>query len=75
MARDDRYYTTLHFELNNEADKGIATNLLCEFYEGLENDDDFDADRKFASMSDNKEIIAGFNAFYNLTPKDDEYLD
>lgn len=75
MARDDRYYTTLHFELNNKADESIASNLLYAFYEELENDDDFDADRKWASMSDNKEIIAGFNAFYKLTPNDEEYLD
>ena len=75
MARDDRYYTTLHFELNNKVDENIASNLLYEFYEELENDDDFDADRKFASMSDMKEIREGFNAFYKLTPNDEEYLD
>lgn len=75
MARDDRYYATLDADLSNKIDEAIANSLLFDFYEELENDDDFDADRKWASMSDSKEIMEGFNKFYNLTPEDEEYLD
>jgi hypothetical protein len=75
MARDNRYYASLDADLSNKADEAIANSLLFDFYEELENDDDIDADRKWASMTDNKEIMAGFNAFYNLTPADAEYLD
>ena len=75
MARDDRYYASINQELTNKVDEAISLNLICEFYEGLENDDDFDADRKWADLSDMKEIREGFNAFYKLTPNDEEYLD
>jgi hypothetical protein len=75
MARDDRYYTSIDADLSNKVDDAISLTLICDFYEELENDDDIDADRKWASMSDMKEIRDGFNAFYKLTPKDDEYLD
>ena len=75
MARDDRYYASIDADLSNKVDEAISLNLISEFYEGLENDDDIDADRKWAELSDMKEIRDGFNAFYELTPDDDEYLD
>jgi len=75
MARDDRYYASIDADLSNKVDDAISLTLICDFYEELENDDDIDADRKWASMSDMKEIKDGFNKFYNLTPDDDEYLD
>jgi hypothetical protein len=75
MARDNRYYASIDADLSNKVDEAISLSLICQFYEDLENDDDIDADRKWAGLSDMPEIREGFNKFYNLTPKDDEYLD
>jgi len=75
MARDDRYYASIDADLSNKVDEAISLSLICEFYEDLENDDDIDADRKWAELSDMKEIREGFNKFYNLTPADENYLD
>jgi hypothetical protein len=75
MARDLKFINSLGLVLGYKAEQQIQSNLLCEFYDQLEEDDDLLGDRKFACMSDIKEIRDAFNKFYNLTSKDEEYLD
>jgi hypothetical protein len=75
MAKDLKFINSLGLILGNKAEQQIQSNLLCEFYEQLEEDDDLLGDRKFASMSDIKEVREAFNKFYNLTPTDEEYLN
>ena len=60
--------------LSNQAEQYIKSNLLHEFYEQLEEDDDLMGDRKWACMSDLKEITDAFNIFYKLMPHEDEYI-
>lgn len=61
--------------LISKAEEQIKSNLLSNFYEDLMNDPDLEGDRKWADMSDMKEIRIAFNQFYNLSPEDAEYLD
>ena len=75
MARELKFIDSLGLVLSNKAEQYIQSNLLCEFYEQLEEDDDLLGDRKFACMSDLKEVRDAFNKFHNLTPTDEEYLD
>jgi hypothetical protein len=75
MAKDLKFINSLGLYLGSKAEQQIQSNLLCEFYDQIEEDDDFLGDRKFASMSDMKEVRDAFNKFYNLTPTDEEYLD
>lgn len=75
MARELKFVDSLSYALTIKAENNIEANLLREFYEQLEQDDDLLGDRKFASMSDVKEVREAFNAFYNLLPHEDEYLD
>ena len=75
MAKDLKFINSLGLILGNKAEQQIQSNLLCEFYEQLEEVDDLLGDRKFASMSDIKEVREAFNKFYNLTPTDEEYLN
>lgn len=75
MAKDLKFINSLGLILGNKAEQQIKSNLLCEFYDQLDQDDDLLGDRKFASMSDLKEVMNAFNKFYNLTPKDEEFLD
>lgn len=75
MAKDLKFINSLGLILGNKAEQQIQSNLLCEFYDQLEEDEDLLGDRKFASMSDIKEVRDAFNKFYNLTPKDEEYLN
>jgi hypothetical protein len=56
------------------AEEHIKNNLLHSFYEEINNDEDLDADRKWAGLSDVEEIRIAFNQFYNLTSEDSEYL-
>jgi hypothetical protein len=57
------------------AEEHIKNNLLHNFYEEITNDEDLDADRKWAGLSDVEEIRIAFNQFYNLSKEDAEYLD
>jgi hypothetical protein len=75
MAKELKFIDSLGLDLISKAEGGITFNLLREFYEQLEEDDDLMGDRKWASMSDIKEVMEAFNKFYNLTPEDPEYLD
>lgn len=75
MAKDLKFINSLGLILGDKAEQQIKSNLLCEFYDQLDEDDDLLGDRKFASMSDIKEVRDAFNKFYNLTPKDEEYLN
>lgn len=75
MAKELKFVNSLGLILSNKAEQNIQSNLLCEFYDQLDQDDDLLGDRKWACMSDLKEVREAFNAFYKLTPKDDEYLD
>ena len=75
MAKELKFIDSLGLVLSNQAEQHIQSNLLCEFYEQIEQDDDLMGDRKWASMSDTKEVREAFNTFYKLTPKDDEYLN
>lgn len=69
------FIDTLSHDLVNEVDQHIAMVLLQELYEDMDNDDPFTGDRRYADMSDNKEVREAFNKFYNLSPEDPEYLD
>ena len=75
MAKDLKFINSLGLILGNKAEQQIQSNLLCEFYDQLEEDDDLLGDRKFACMSNIKEVRDAFNKFYNLTTKDEEYLN
>ena len=75
MAKELKFINSLGLILSNKAEQQIQSNLLCDFYEQLEEDDDLMGDRKWASMSDIAEVREAFNKFYNLTPEDPEYLD
>ena len=75
MAKDLKFINSLGLVLSYKAEQQIQSNLLCEFYEQIEQDDDLLGDRKFACMSDMKEVRDAFNKFYNLTSTDEEYLD
>jgi hypothetical protein len=75
MAKDLKFINSLGLSLTSKAEQQIQSNLLCEFYDQLDQDDDLLGDRKFASMSDIKEVRDAFNKFYNLTSTDEEYLD
>jgi hypothetical protein len=75
MAKDLNFINSLGLSLTSKAEQQIQSNLLCEFYDQLDQDDDLFGDRKFASMSDIKEVRDAFNKFYNLTSTDEEYLD
>jgi hypothetical protein len=75
MAKDLKFINSLGLILGNKAEQQIQSNLLCEFYDQLEEDEDLLGDRKFACMSNIKEVRDAFNKFYNLTPKDEEYLN
>jgi hypothetical protein len=74
MAKDLKFINSLGLHLSSKAEQQIQSNLLCEFYDQLDQDDDLLGDRKFASMSDLKEVRDAFNKFYNLKPEDKEYL-
>jgi hypothetical protein len=75
MAKDLKFINSLGLHLGSKAEQQIQSNLLCEFYDQLDQDDDLLGDRKFASMSDLKEVRDAFNKFYNLTSTDEEYLN
>jgi len=75
MAKELKFINSLGLDLTNKAESNISSNLLCEFYEQLEEDDDLMGDRKWACMSDLKEVREAFNTFYKLMPHEDEYLD
>ena len=75
MAKDLKFINSLGLYLGNKAEQQIQSNLLCEFYDQLDQDDDLLGDRIFASMSDLKEVRDAFNKFYNLKPEDKEYLN
>ena len=75
MTKDTKFMDTLSYKLQNMADEHIKHNLLVEFYEQIDTDGDLLGDRKWASMSDIKEIRDAFNKFYNLTSTDEEYLN
>lgn len=75
MAKELKFIDSLGLSLVSKAEDQIKDNLLCEFYEELEQDEDLLADRKWAGMSDIKEIREAFNKFYNLTPEDEDYLN
>jgi phosphomannomutase len=75
MAKDLKFINSLGLSLTSKAEQQIQSNLLCEFYDQLDQDDDLLGDRKFASMSDIKEVQDAFNKFYNLTSTDEEYLN
>jgi phosphomannomutase len=75
MAKDLKFINSLGLSLTSKAEQQIQSNLLCEFYDQLDQDDDLLGDRKFASMSDIKEVRDAFNKFYNLTSTDEEYLN
>jgi phosphomannomutase len=75
MAKDLKFINSLGLHLSSKAEQQIQSNLLCEFYDQLDQDDDLLGDRKFASMSDIKEVRDAFNKFYNLTSTDEEYLN
>ena len=75
MAKELKFINGLGLDLISKAENNLVSNLIREFYDQLEQDDDLNGDRKWACMSDLKEVREAFNAFYKLTPKDDEYLD
>jgi hypothetical protein len=75
MAKDLQFIDGLGLNLVVKAEENIGLNLIREFYEQIEEDDHLLGDRKFACMSDLKEVRDAFNKFYNLTPTDEEYLD
>jgi phosphomannomutase len=75
MAKDLKFINSLGLSLTSKAEQQIQSNLLCEFYDQLDQDNDLLGDRKFASMSDIKEVRDAFNKFYNLTSTDEEYLN
>ncbi len=75
MTKDSKFIDTLSYKLQNMAMMHIKQNLLVEFYEQIDADDDLLGDRKWAGMSDIEEIRNAFNKFYNLTPTDEEYLN
>jgi phosphomannomutase len=75
MAQDLKFINSLGLSLTSKAEQQIQSNLLCEFYDQLDQDNDLLGDRKFASMSDIKEVRDAFNKFYNLTSTDEEYLN
>ena len=74
MAKELKFIDSLGLVLSNQAEQYIKSNLLHEFYEQLEEDDDLMGDRKWACMSDLKEITDAFNIFYKLMPHEDEYI-
>jgi hypothetical protein len=71
----NKFIDGLGLILTDKAERNIQSNLLGNFYEELENDDQFYADRKWAGMSDLPEVMEAFNKFYNLTPEDAEFLN
>ena len=75
MAKELIFIDGLGLNLVVKAEENIGLNLIREFYEQIEEDDDLLGDRKFACMSDLKEVRDAFNKFYNLTPTDAEYLN
>ena len=74
MAKELKFIDSLGLVLSNKAEQYIQSNLLHEFYEQLNEDDDLMGDRKWACMSDLKEVMEAFNTFYKLMPHEDEYL-
>jgi hypothetical protein len=75
MAKELKFINSLGLILSNKAEQQIQSNLLCEFYEELEEDGDLMGDRKWADMSDIAEVREAFNKFYNLKPEDAEFLN
>lgn len=74
---DDKqlFIDILPADLIAKAEEAIKNNLLDQLYEELNADQDLISDRRWAGLSDNKEVMMAFNQFYNLTPEDAEYLD
>lgn len=75
MAKELKFINGLNLKLLSKAESNIQHNLISAFYDELDANDDLMSDRKWADMCDIKEIREAFNKFYNLTPKDEEYLD
>ena len=75
MEEKNLFIDTLSHDLVNEVDRHISLVLLQELYEDMNMDDPMTGDRRYANMSDNKEVMEAFNKFYNLSPEDAEYLD
>jgi hypothetical protein len=71
----NKFINGLGLILSDRAEKNIQSNLLMEFYDQLDQDDQFYADRKWAGMSDIPEVMEAFNKFYDLKEGDPEYLD
>jgi hypothetical protein len=75
MEERNLFIDFLPHDLVNEVDKHISLVLLHELYEDMNMDDPMTGDRRYACMSDSKEVRIAFNQFYNLSPEDAEYLD
>lgn len=75
MEEKQLFIDILTPSLISKAEEQIKSNLLNNFYEEIYNDPDLESDRKWADMSDMKEIRIAFNQFYNLSPEDPEFLD
>ena len=74
MEKEILFVDSLTMKLRNKAQENIQSTLLWEFYEEIEQGDNLIGDRKFANMSDIKEVRDAFNSFYNLTPTSEGYL-
>lgn len=74
MSKDLKFINSLGLHLSSKAEQQIQSNLLCDFYDELDNCDDLMADRKYAAMSDIQEVKDAFNKFYNLTFESEGYL-
>jgi hypothetical protein len=75
MEEKKLFIDTLDNDLVNRVDDHISKVLLREMYEDMEMDDPFYGDRRYACMSDDKEVMEAFNKFYDLKPGDAEYVD
>lgn len=75
MEENKLFIDTLDPSLISKAEEQIKENLFDQFYEEINMDEQFYGDRKYADMSDIKEIREAFNKFYNLSPEDSDYLD
>ena len=69
------FMDTLSPSIKSRAEASIKENLYADFCEGIDNDEPFFADRKWAGLSDSKEVMEAFNKFYDLKEGDPEYLD
>ena len=72
---DQNFMDILSPSIKSRAEASIKENLYADFCEGIDNDEPFFADRRWAGLSDNKEVMEAFNKFYNLKEGDPEYLD